>query len=113
MTENRTRYWGKYRGTVLNNVDPMRLGRVQVQVPDGLGLALSGWAMPCLPVTGAQAAIFTAPPIGAGVWVEFEHGDPDYPIWVGGFFGTAAEVPAMAQSVPPGVQGIVLNTQLQ
>jgi len=113
MTQAKERYWGKYRGTVLNNVDPMRTGRVQVQVPDVLGLSLSGWAMPCVPMTGAQAAIFTVPPIGAGVWVEFEHGDPDFPIWVGGFFGTAAEVPALAQSVPPGVQGIILNTQLQ
>ncbi len=48
--------------------------------------------------------MFTVPPIGAGVWVEFEQGDPDYPIWVGGYC-SAAEVPAMAQLVPPGRPG--------
>ena len=57
--------------------------------------------------------IFTVPPPGAGVWVEFEQGDPDFPVWTGCFFGTAADVPAMAQLVPPGVPGITLQTILQ
>jgi uncharacterized protein involved in type VI secretion and phage assembly len=47
------------------------------------------------------------------VWVEFENGDPDYPIWVGCFWGTAAEVPALARLVPPAVPGITLQTVLQ
>ena len=59
--------------------------------------------MPCLPVAGINTGVFTVPPIGAGVWIEFEQGDPDYPIWVGGYWGTAAEVPALAHAVPPGV----------
>jgi uncharacterized protein involved in type VI secretion and phage assembly len=113
MSENQERYYGKYRGTVLNNIDPMQQGRIQVQVPDVLGLSLSGWAMPCLPLAGQQSGIFTVPAIGAGVWVEFERGDPDLPIWVGGFYGTAAEVPALALATPPGLQCIVLNTLAQ
>ena len=55
------------------------------------------------------------PQIGAGVWVEFEQGDPDYPIWVGGFWGSAAEVPALAlvpPAIPPG-QNIVVQTTAQ
>jgi uncharacterized protein involved in type VI secretion and phage assembly len=51
--------------------------------------------------------------IGAGVWIEFERGDPDYPIWVGGYWGSAAEVPVMAHTVPPGVNGITLQTTLK
>ena len=111
MTEP-TRYYGKYRGTVVNNVDPLQIGRIQVMVPDVSSLMLSSWAMPCLPVGGLQMGVFTVPSIGAGVWVEFEQGDPDYPIWTGCFWGMAAEVPSMARTVPPGVSGITLQTTL-
>jgi hypothetical protein len=107
------RYFGKYRGTVINNVDPLQIGRIQVIVPDVSTVLPSSWAMPCVPVAGMQMGLFTVPPLGAGVWVEFEQGDPDYPIWVGGFWGTAAEVPALARLVPPAVPGITLQTPLQ
>ena len=69
--------------------------------------------MPCLPVAGIQNGMFTVPIIGSGVWIEFEQGDPDYPIWIGCFYGSPAEVPAMARIVPPGVPGITLQTPLQ
>jgi uncharacterized protein involved in type VI secretion and phage assembly len=108
-----TKFYGKYRGTVVNNVDPMQMGRIQAMVPDVSNVMLSSWAMPCLPAAGMQMGLYTAPPIGAGVWVEFERGDPDYPIWVGGFWGSAAEVPALALTVPPAVPGITLQTTLQ
>lgn len=107
------RYYGKYRGTVLNNVDPMQMGRIQAIVPDVTSLLPSSWAMPCLPVAGIQTGMFTVPIIGSGVWIEFEQGDPDYPIWVGCFYGSPAEVPAMARLVPPGLPGITFQTPLQ
>ena len=113
MDANETKYLGKYRATVINNVDPMLYGRIQVQVPDVHGLTPSTWAMPCVPVAGIQTGIFTVPPIGAGVWVEFEQGDPDYPIWVGCFWGSAAEVPVLARATPPGLSAITLQTPLQ
>ena len=94
---------------MVNNVDPMQIGRVQVMVPDVSGPLPSSWAMPCLPVSGPQNGMFTVPPIGAGVWVEFEQGDPDQPIWVGGFY-SAADVPAMARAVPPGLSGLTFQT---
>jgi uncharacterized protein involved in type VI secretion and phage assembly len=53
------------------------------------------------------------PQLGSGVWVEFEHGDPDRPIWVGGFWGTAAEVPVLARTVPPAVNGLTIQTTLK
>jgi uncharacterized protein involved in type VI secretion and phage assembly len=112
MTAGST-YYGKYRGTVVNNVDPMQIGRIQAMVPDVSNVALSSWAMPCLPVAGLQMGVYTVPPIGAGVWIEFEKGDPDYPIWSGCFFGSAAEVPALALTVPPAVPGITMQTTLQ
>jgi hypothetical protein len=106
-------YFGKYRGTVVNNVDPMQMGRIQALVPDVLGDLPSSWAMPCLSVGGMQGGMFTVPTVGSGVWIEFEQGDPDYPIWTGCFYGSAAEIPAMAKTVPPGVPGITLQTPLQ
>jgi hypothetical protein len=86
-------FLGKYRGTVANNIDPMLLGRVQVTVPAVLGTGQMSWAMPCVPYAGAQVGLFMVPPVGANVWVEFEAGDPDYPILAGCFWG-AGEVPA-------------------
>jgi uncharacterized protein involved in type VI secretion and phage assembly len=107
----RTRFLGKHRGTVVNNVDPMMLGRIQVMVPD-VSPSVSSWAMPCVPMAGMGHGVYTVPSIGAAVWIEFEHGDPDYPIWVGAFWGSAAEVPVMARAVPPGVNGFTIQTQL-
>ena len=85
-------YWGKYRGKVENNVDPQNLGRIQVSVPAVLGEGRLSWAMPCVPFAGPGVGFFAIPPNGANVWVEFECGDPDYPIWSGCFWGTG-EVP--------------------
>ncbi len=103
-------FYGKYRGTVRNNIDPMLKGRLLVEVGDVGGNLLSSWASPCLPVAGPNMGMFTVPPIGAGVWIEFERGDPDHPIWVGGFF-SEVDVPLMARMVPPGVSAITLQTQ--
>lgn len=107
------KFYGKYRGTVVNNVDPMQIGRILVTVTDVSSVIPTSWAMPCLPVAGINMGMFAVPMVGAGVWIEFEQGDPDYPIWVGCFYGTAAEVPVMAHTVPPGVAGITLQTALK
>lgn len=106
-------YFGKYRGTVINNVDPMMMGRIQAMVPDVSSVALSSWAMPCLPMAGIQTGSVAVPPIGAGVWVEFERGDPDFPVWAGCFFGSAAEMPALHLMTPPGVSAVTMQTMLQ
>lgn len=110
MTET---YYGKYRGTVVNNVDPLLTGRLQAIVPDVSSVALTSWCMPCFPMTGQQTGVLAVPAIGAGVWIEFEKGDPDYPIWTGGFYGSSSEIPALHQLTPPGVSGITLQTLLQ
>lgn len=106
-------FLGKFRGVVINNVDPMQLGRIQVIVPDVSTFVPTSWAMPCVPVAGMQMGIATVPPIGAGVWIEFEQGDPDYPIWVGCYWGSAAEVPVLSHATPPGVPAVTIQTVLQ
>src|SRR5690349_17945503 len=107
------KYYGKYRGLVVNNVDPMQIGRLLVSCVDvGNGLPL-GWAMPCMPIAGINMGMLSLPLPGSGVWVEFEQGDIDHPIWVGGYWGMAAEVPVMAHMVPPDVPGITLQTTLK
>jgi hypothetical protein len=105
------RYYGKYRGTVVSNVDPEMRGKLFVTIP-ALGLPVPVWAEGCFPVTGTQAGVFSVPEVGAGVWVEFEQGNPDYPIWVGGYY-SAADVPAMARAVPPGLSGFTFQTRGQ
>jgi uncharacterized protein involved in type VI secretion and phage assembly len=107
------RFFGKYRGTVLNNVDPLGVGRLLVEVPDVLTLVPSSWAQPCVPLagpTGTPMGVYLMPPIGAGVWVEFEKGDPTYPIWVGCRWGSSSDVPSLVLLGLPASPSIVLQT---
>jgi uncharacterized protein involved in type VI secretion and phage assembly len=107
------RFYGLYRGTVVNNVDPLQIGRIQAIVPNVSDVILASWAMPCVPIAGKQMGTFVVPQVGAGVWVQFEQGDPDFPVWTGGFWETVAEVPALALAGVPGNPSIVLQTTLQ
>lgn len=89
-------FWGKYRGTVVDNEDPMMLGRLQIMVPQILGEVITAWAMPCAPYAGMQVGFYMMPPVGAAVWAEFEGGDPNYPIWSGCFW-REGELPVGAE----------------
>ena len=103
-------FYGKYRGAVLSNVDPEGRGRILVEVPDVLGVGVSTWAMPSVPFAGLQMGMYIVPPPKAGVWVEFEKGDPDYPIWTGCWWGSRLEVPATAQTAPPALPLVLVET---
>lgn len=95
-------FYGKYRGTITDNLDPKRLGRVRAKVHDVLGGKESGWALPSVPYAGKDVGFFFIPPVNASVWIEFEHGNPDYPIWTGCFW-----MPDGVNEVPgTGVAGI-------
>jgi len=89
------KYYGKFRGVVSDNRDPLFLGRIKAKVSDVLGENESGWAMPAVPYAGKKVGLFLIPPTDALVWIEFEHGDPDYPIWTGCFWAQG-EVPALS-----------------
>jgi uncharacterized protein involved in type VI secretion and phage assembly len=92
-------FYGKYRGVVTDNKDPLMTGRVKARVPDVMGEKETGWAMPCAPFGGSGVGFFALPTVGAGVWIEFD-GDPDYPVWSGCWFGSAADMPPILL-VPP------------
>ncbi len=81
------RFYGKYRGKVTDNSDPLKRGRVKANVPEVLGDIASGWCTACVPYAGSDKGWFVIPEIGDGVWIEFEAGDPSRPIWVGSWFG--------------------------
>lgn len=119
------RFYGKYRGVVTDNQDPVMLGRVRARVQDVYGEHESGWALPSSPYAGQGVGLFLIPPVGASVWIEFEHGDPDYPIWSGCFWSTgeAPAVPAVPEKKvlktdvgtitiddTPGAGGITIET---
>jgi uncharacterized protein involved in type VI secretion and phage assembly len=102
-----------FRGTVINNIDPEFRGRLQLEIPDVLGAIPSSWAEPCLLLagpTGPPMGAYFVPPIGAGVWVEFEHGDPDFPVWTGCRWGGPSDVPPLAKAGLPVSPNIVLQT---
>lgn len=86
-------FFGKFRGVVVENDDPEKLGRLTARVPDIFGDLTSGWALPAVPYAGDGVGLYLMPPVGASVWIEFEHGDPEYPVWSGCFWA-AGEIPA-------------------
>ncbi len=94
MSEAGLPFYGKYRGIVTNNRDPMMMGRIRAKVQDVLGDKESSWALPSVPYAGSGVGFFFIPPGDAQVWIEFEHGDPSYPIWSGCFWAPG-EVPAI------------------
>ncbi len=105
------RFYGKYRGLVSDNLDPLGRGRLKAQVPGLLGDVVTGWAMPCAPYAGSDAGFFAIPPVGAGVWIEFEAGDVARPIWSGTWWGDG-DVPDGAvpqQKVYKSEQGLRLT----
>ena len=109
------KFYGKYRGTVVQNVDPELRGRIMCIVPDVLGLVPSGWCEACTPLagpTGPPRGVYLVPPLGAGVWVEFEHGDPDKPIWTGCRFAPG-NVPPLALAGIPVDPNICIQSLLQ
>ena len=129
MSSNGTRFYGKFRGVVTDAHDPVMTGRIRARVPDVMGDGESGWALPAAPFGGSATGFFALPTVGSGVWIEFEHGDPDFPIWSGSWWGAATEIPPALLAPPyqkvliqtagghsimlddtPGVGGITLKT---
>lgn len=88
QTEPATRQFvGKYRGIVTDVADPWDQGRIRAKVPEILGDESLGWALPCAPYSGSGVGTHAIPPVDAGVWIEFEAGSLDRPIWVGCWWG--------------------------
>ena len=110
MRCKKRKFCGLYRGTVFNNVDPLQIGRIQAIVPDVSNVFPTSWAMPCVPMAGQQMGVFVVPPVGAGVWVQFEQGDPDFPVWIGGFWGSVGEVPRPALAGVPATPNVVVQS---
>lgn len=98
----RNRYYGKYRGFVTDNNDPEKRGRLRLMVPSVLGETPTGWALPSLPFGGlADQGLFLVPEVDAQVWVEFEAGNLDLPIWTGTFWQASGDPPAEGDKSPP------------
>jgi uncharacterized protein involved in type VI secretion and phage assembly len=109
-------FFGKYKGTVEINEDPEFRARLIVTVPDVYGLIPSPWAEPCMPLagpTGVQMGSYFVPPPGTPVWVEFEKGDPDHPIWVGCRWGGPQNVPVLALLGDPATPNILFQSALE
>lgn len=103
----RSRFYGKYRGTV-TDIDSSTL-RIKAKVPSVLGSQETGWCMPCVPYAGPSVGMAFLPEAGAGVWIEFEGGDVSYPIWVGCYW-RSGEIPSDAA---PAVKTIVTVSPLK
>jgi type VI secretion system (T6SS) baseplate-like injector VgrG len=103
------RFYGKYRGLVAVNVDPLGQGRLKAVVPEVLGVIPSSWALPCTPYAGAMVGFFAVPMVGSGVWIEFEAGDVSRPVWSGCWWGSA-QVPLNEAGAPATFTSKVMRT---
>lgn len=106
------KFYGKYAGIVTLNVDPELRGRILCTVPDVAGFVPTTWCEVCAPLagpTGPPMGCYMVPPIGAGVWVEFQNGDPNKPIWSGCRFATS-NAPTLALAGLPLSPTIVMQT---
>jgi hypothetical protein len=106
-------FYGKYRGTVLDNLDPEQRGRLILEVGDVTGETPTNWAEPVAPLTGPTGlsmGMYVVPPIGAAVWVEFEQGDAEKPIWTGCRWASSLDVPTDAKLGLPGSPNICVQT---
>ncbi len=100
-------YYGKYRGFVADNQDPLGRGRLRLTVPSILGTAQTDWALPCLPFGGlTDQGVYMVPEVDAQVWVEFEEGNLSNAIWTGTFWQQQGDIPAEAQDPGPAARAV-------
>lgn len=112
IDELRHKYWGKYRGIVVDRNDPEQLGRLKVKVPSLLTDAVTGWAFPVPPYAGADVGFLFIPQVDDLVWVEFAEGELEHPLWTGCAWAKPqgkTEIPKEAQQGYPNQQ--VLKTK--
>jgi len=111
--KTKRKYWGRYKGTVVSNIDPEQMGRIMVQVPDVLGDDPCIWAESASPLAGKAMGFYFVPDIDSGVWIEFQQGDTDYALWTGCWRGAASDAPPLAAAGVPAKPPIVLGTTAQ
>lgn len=79
--------YGIYRGLVESNTDLFGLNRLKVRIPKfyGTGENGSGYKTNNLPWARPASPLLTNPPIpvGAIVYIMFEQGNTEYPIYIG------------------------------
>jgi phage baseplate assembly protein gpV len=89
----KTKYFGVVTGRVLDVLDPMTLGRVQVQLPFIDSADLSPWCRVASPMAGMLSGHYSLPSIGDEVLVAFEHGDVQVPYIVGSLWNALSPPP--------------------
>ena len=93
--QSRERFFGKYRGLVTELGENGRLGMIRAQVHEVFGETATPWARPSVPFAGDRHGLVALPEVGDGVWIEFEAGDLNKPIW-SGFWWAGGEMPEPA-----------------
>lgn len=104
VEESKKKYYGVTVGKVINPLDPMMLGRVQVQLPFIDSLDLSPWARIALPMAGMLHGTYFIPNLNDEVLVAFEHGDVNAPYIIGSLWNAMAPPPL--QSPVPQIRAI-------
>lgn len=81
-------YYGSYRAQVIDNNDPEGNGRLMIHAPQVHGPSFPRvWAWPITAMAMTKGGIWAIPDIGEWVYVQFDHGRPEFPMWSGGWWG--------------------------
>jgi len=86
VMERPPQFYGKYRGVVIDTLDPLGMCRIRARVQSAYRDTESSWALPCLPFADKNIAVKYIPSVGSLVWIEFENGDSNFPICTGSFY---------------------------
>ncbi len=97
--ESDPKIYGVVVGRVINILDPLLLGRVQVQIPAIDDLNLSPWARVAAPAASLASGFYWIPSIEDEVLVAFEQGDVNAPYIIGCLW-SAIMVPPLPSPVP-------------
>ena len=99
------RYYGIYPAIVVDNKDPEGLFRIRplcraIGISRPEAVPENYWAFPCLPglgndAAGASSGDVWVPDEGSNVWIQFEHGDPAHPVYMGGFVNRRKDMPEL------------------
>lgn len=93
-------YYGAYEGIVVDNDDKDTRGRLKVKCPAVWGnVPHETWAKPRGMFSGKKIGFYALPQVNDVVWITFQGGKPNFPMWEYGWFLKDQTVPGAAKDI--------------
>jgi hypothetical protein len=119
--KQKTTYNGIYRGSVVLNDDPLKLGRVKIKVfgimdSTDIPNASLPWAVPAMPLSngaGSSSGSFYVPDVGTKVFLFFEEGNHMSPVYFAEAQDGVSGLPSFKDTHYPKRVGFKLSNGVQ